>query len=56
MEYYDNKYVATAENKRSVIVLDLETDTFEIYEWYFEDGYIESAYFDDNGDIIVITQ
>lgn len=54
LEYYDNKYVATAENKRAVIVLDLETDTFEIYEWYFEDGYIESAYFDDNGDIIVV--
>ncbi len=53
--YDETKYLATSEDQKEVILIDLETDTFEMFEWDM-DTYIEYAYFIESGDDIVIEE
>ncbi len=53
--YDETKYLATSEDQNAVVIIDLETNTFEMFEWN-KDTYIEYAYFDESGDIIVIEE
>lgn len=53
--YEGTKYLAISENQKAIILLDLETDTFETFEWE-KDTYIEYAYFDESGNVIVVEE
>lgn len=50
--YKGTLYSAISEDGKSIVILNLETNDYEIFEWD-KDTYINSAYFGDDGEVFI---